>query len=99
MRLRHSGPLSICSILFMRNGGIITLTKQEQNVEVESASTIVGVSAPELSALVGRGGSQLDEARKRFDDAVNKLHELFQGFDHIEARKRLPVFREEVVNV
>ena len=38
--------------------------------------------------------SQRDHARERFDDAVNKLHEIFQSFNEKTSAKR-PFVRED----
>ncbi len=39
------------------------------------------VGVQESVKLAATGSSAFDEASKRFDDAVNELHQIFQRFD------------------
>ena len=43
--------------------------------------------------------SERDHARKRFDDAVNKLHELFQSFDEKTSSEQPIVRKDELATL
>ena len=43
--------------------------------------------------------SERDHCRKRFDDAVNKLHEIFQSFDKRTSPQRSIVRKDELATL
>lgn len=76
--------------------GIITLTRQCP-IDGPPITPQSSVGEPENSTFGGRGPAS-NEACKRFDDAVNDLHEIFQRLDDFGSRKQATLGKN-VVNV